>query len=328
MAAPALYLKPVSGLANRLRTIASARVEARRLGRPLQVLWERDAALNCDYQDLLLPPEDFRVHDYCRGVPDRLLPAVRALWPTSRRQAGSAPHAWLRRCLAPQLPARQQWISEDLAARFPPFPPSTDYPQHEAATQRAIAEALAPADPASAMFVSSCWKIGEAGADYGFVRPVPAIAQAVAAQRATLAGCIGVHIRQGDHAEAIAHSPVSAFLEAMQARLAQAPGTRFFVATDSLAAWQHLEAALGERVLRYAHSNADRNSVAGIQSALAELLMLSLTTEIWGSHMSSFSYVPGEIGGLRVRAIRTGATAGRPPGDAGLGSPAGGSAAS
>ncbi len=312
MTAPPLYLKPVSGLANRLRTIASARVEARRLGRPLQVLWERDEALNCDYQDLLLAPEDFRVRDYCRGVPDRLLPAVRALWPTSRRQAASAPHAWLRRALAPGLPARQQWISEDLAARFPPFPATMDYPQHEAATRRAIADALAPADPASAMFVSSCWKISDAGADYGFVRPVPVVAQAVAAQRATLAGCIGVHIRQGDHAEAIAHSPVSAFLEAMQARLTQSPGTRFFVATDSLAAWQQLRAALGDRVLRYAHSNADRHSVAGIQSALAELLMLSHTTEIWGSHMSSFSYVPGEIGGIPVRTVRASRVQPRP----------------
>jgi hypothetical protein len=98
-----LYLKPVSGLANRLRTIASARVEARRTGRRMQVLWERDHALNCNFRDLFQPPEDFAVTDYCRGVPEPLLPAVRALWPTSRRQADSAPHRWLRRRLAPGL---------------------------------------------------------------------------------------------------------------------------------------------------------------------------------------------------------------------------------
>ena len=129
------------------------------------------------------------------------------------------------------------------------------------------------------------------------LKPVVSIGAAVAALNLT--GAVGVHLRRTDNAVAIAASPNSAFITAMQAMPA---GTKFFVASDSEADRQALEAAFPGRILTIA-KDLTRNTASGLQDALKDFVALSKCTSILGSKGSSFSEMAAIYGGVPLTVV-------------------------
>ena len=112
-------------------------------------------------------------------------------------------------------------------------------------------------------------------------------------------GAIGVHIRRGDHMKARANSPLSAFIEAMEA---YPPTTKFVVATDSTIEKEFLQKRFGDQLQFYAVSFS-RMTALGMKSAVDDFIALSKCTEILGSYDSSFSELAAMYGNKPLRVI-------------------------
>ena len=115
---------------------------------------------------------------------------------------------------------------------------------------------------------------------------------------------VGVHVRRTDHAEAIANSPLTLFIERMEQELAADQETTFFVATDDAGVKEELRAALPAELLIFNEKGIiDRNSKTGLEDALIEMLALSKCRKILGSYNSTFSLLPSYIGDIPLEVV-------------------------
>ncbi|NJK87705.1 MAG: hypothetical protein HC906_18745 [Bacteroidales bacterium] len=96
-----------------------------------------------------------------------------------------------------------------------------------------------------------------------------------------------MHIRRGDHIKSKKHSPLEAFMKQMKNEIKDHPDCCFFLATDSVSEEEILKREFGERIIVH-QKILDRNTEQGIIDAVIDLLCLSSTNKIIGSHYSSF----------------------------------------
>ena len=127
-------------------------------------------------------------------------------------------------------------------------------------------------------------------------------------QRRYFDGCnvIGIHIRRNDHLIYLEKDhrlvcPTSMFVEEMNNILHTNPGTKFFLATDDKKEEMHIKRLFPGAILVYEKERVSRNTTKGMQDALVDWMLLSKTSRIISPYMSSFS---GEAGA--VNRIKTG----------------------
>lgn len=111
---------------------------------------------------------------------------------------------------------------------------------------------------------------------------------------------VGIHIRRTDHEQAIAESPLHAFIDEMQQKIAVDPACDFFVATDDPEVEKEIYAHFGKRVFFNEGKNWRRDARDGILDACVELWGLSKCKEILGSKGSTFSMMAAKIGNVRL----------------------------
>lgn len=123
------------------------------------------------------------------------------------------------------------------------------------------------------------------------LRPAPAIAERVTSFHADyLAGSpyVAVMIRAAaqSHQATRDHSPVSWFIEQMEALRSEQPGISFFISCDVPA----VAADLRQRFDRcfYLSDKGEYNSRSALQASVADLYLLAGATMILGPHYSSF----------------------------------------
>lgn len=112
---------------------------------------------------------------------------------------------------------------------------------------------------------------------------------------------VGVHVRRTDNAVSIAHSPLDAFVQAMQATLAADPAAHFFLATDDPAVRTSLRSAFPGRISCQEISAVRRDTLSGVRQAVVDLFCLARAPRLLGSYWSSFSDMAAEIGGHPLR---------------------------
>ncbi len=111
---------------------------------------------------------------------------------------------------------------------------------------------------------------------------------------------IGFHIRRTDHVGAIENSPLSLFIEKMNEEIAVKDNTNFFLATDDKDTEKELLHLFGERIITNQNKAFDRDSEKGVQDAYINVVCLSKTSKIYGSHASSFSETAAKMGGIEL----------------------------
>lgn len=261
-----LVIRPQSGLANRLRALDSAVGLAARWGCPLHVLWVRTPELNAPFSSLFRLGDAFTVAERFSLIRDN----------------GRA-----------QLLSRKL-LREAYLRRFSAF---KSIIFHDEVIRR-VREKKGFGDLAEALpaYIESNWRFHPSPDPYCWLAPTPSIAAAVEAHTAAFDDrTIGVHIRRRDNRQSIRHSPTEAFIEVMESALGEDPRTHFFLATDSPAEETRLRLRFGERILSRSRK-LSRLHTSGLRDALVDLLLLSRTSRIIGSHWSSFSGVAAEIG--------------------------------
>jgi hypothetical protein len=123
---------------------------------------------------------------------------------------------------------------------------------------------------------------------------------------------VGVHIRRGDPTrefiDEYRRSEDAHFIAIMQAVLDAVPGTQFFLATDHPPTEVRLRELFGHRILTYRKTSLLRHRQA-IREAMMDLLLLSRTAAVIGTHFSTFSEGAAMLGsGLPIFATAETAT--------------------
>lgn len=277
-ARPAI-LCPMGGLANRMRAIDSALALCRRFDRPLEIVWIRDARqINARFSDLFDPPER-------PGVSLReatLLDRLRFAPPVWRRNA-KLPLIWqfLRFGSRRRLSVARGLALQREGVVPPPF----------ALRDRTV-------------FLPAWWQIVPTEERYDFFRPVASLRAEIDALAGSLppGPAVGVHVRRGDHAQAILNSPVEAFEARMDALLATGGAASFFLATDDPGVRDRLARRYGPR-LRFRDGSSDRSSSDGMRGAVVDLWTLSRCSRVLASSGSTFAPTAAALGGIPCETV-------------------------
>jgi hypothetical protein len=287
-----IVTQPIGGLGNRLRVLASALVLAEIMDRRVLLVWIRNPCCKGDYADLFEPTPLFDVASpgTTRWMAHlmRAIPVPAMLLPVA---------SGFGRNVATIDGARLV----DLRFRVQPSELDAHPVIHLAGIHWDFMPAGMPAD-AYAEAVSRVLKQ---------LRPSAPIARRLFDIPSPK---VGVHIRHGeDSPDAVRISSLERFVQKMESCLAEAPATKFFLATDRPDIEAGLRDRFGDRILSSPKASHGRDRT-GLHDALVDLFMLSRCDRILGSYWSSFSEYAALLGGVEMEVIGVGPWAG--PGQA------------
>lgn len=295
-----LYLKPVGGLCNRMRTIDSAVSLADQFGKRLVVFWGRDIHLNCKYSDLFKPSEHFDTIEENHWLGSKAflpyLPGTQPVSPVKKL---------IYRITKFSLNIKTElWFADfesavsSLSNSINPEKVQT-MQDYEIKSLTFISPLIKTLNTSGSSFVCTAWRMS-LGSRYArhFV-PIDMLQEKVNSMANQFTNTIGIHIRRGDHTEAKKYSSLQKFVATMANEVKKQSDINFFLATDCKATEQELLKLFPNRLLYHTKSSYSRNSPQGVQGALVDLYCLSKTRKVLGSYFSSFSQVATEISGIK-----------------------------
>jgi hypothetical protein len=275
MYAGTLYLRPLHGLCNRMRAIASARTLAIATDVKLIVIWEVNQDVGVTYEQLFLDDDRFKVVNVAPH--GSLRDALLFLLYGEIESFKGIPARWITRLFFRNRILRHVRPGEFSSVELERF--VRNFPR---------------------TLISSWWSYyGNPDPDFSFFS-LPAVQRSRVdeiSQQFT-SRTIGVHIRRTDNANAIRYSPTEAFADAMKDCIAGDPDVRFFLSTDSVEVEQSMKSLFRERLITRQRT-ISRSSLEGMQDAIVDLFVLSRTTRILGSYYSTFSETAASIGGIK-----------------------------
>ena len=262
---------PVGGLANRMRSVASAIALAEDTASKIQVKWFCDWALNAPFCKLFQPIAEITEASFLD-----LLISDRPRRRNFRVPALFQKHMF-RSCLyeeeMPKLMKTgfdfRQW-AEDGGGYMASCYPFYIYPE---------------------------------GMVNRLFRPLPHITAEVDRRCSAFSGyAIGLHVRRTDNVASIEGSPLELFFDAADKELECHDDLCIYLATDSEEVKKQMRSRYGNRVI-CGENKADRNSVAGICDGIADMYALSRTAHVYGSFHSSFSELAAEVGNIPLTIV-------------------------
>lgn len=280
-----LIVKPVGGLGNRIRVVASFELLARYTGRAFRVCWAPGAGFSDETLDELFDHEFDQADEaeFTRGSTDGLrLERSRA----ERRDA---------RASMPSITTLR-----DVAAA--PVVTYVGYHRLDRALQGVTD--LPASFTADYLDAVRRW------------RPVESIRASVdlIAQHFDHS-TIGVHIRRGDalvdpaNLRRARRSTDAAFARRMDALLAANDGTTFFLATDAEETEAQFVDRYGDRIRTHSDKRFVPSHFTGPKDnqrdGVVDLFALARTSSILGSNASSFSRLAADIGGVPFERVAT-----------------------
>ncbi len=315
-----IYLKPLGGLCNRMRTIDSIISLCEKYGHALTVLWVMDSSLNCAFEKLFKPlfhpgvaiqvincptgfPENFAKNNHLLGgsnvrptIFDRTFRQLKNIY---KGRILNPDLKKIEKALL-QLNEKDVLLNNQLANLY-------------AAQEMDIAKSGRDMDlgfitqigkkMASFMeskedlkFISSCYRLYPMQSHYNYFIPVEGITDNVERMAKKFKKTIGLHIRRSDHEVSKSFSTTDRFLEITNEILTKNPEYSFFLSTDDGPTKKSLLAAHGSKIITNEISSYDRNNEEAVKEAVVDLYCLSRTLKVIGSHQSSFSQTAADIG--------------------------------
>jgi len=262
-----LTIQPNFGLANRMLALDSAIALARDIGMPVRVRWVATKELGCRFTDIFEIDEP--IAEVVEG--ERL---------TALGRLGERLRKWVGWDI--DLDFNTSTVREMRAGRFD-WTSLRDMPGFS---------------------LASCERFYRSERPHDALRPIEPIRTRVAETVARFDNTVGVHVRRGDNAWSRDGSPTGLFVERMQAAVAEDETTTFFLATDDPSVEAELQAAFPGRTIVHPKRSLDRRTATAIQDAAVDLYCLAATRRILGSHISTFSVVAAEIGGIENDVVQ------------------------
>ncbi len=115
---------------------------------------------------------------------------------------------------------------------------------------------------------------------------------------------IGIHIRGTDNKESNRYSPLAVFIKKMKDEIGANSIVTFFVATDEEGYQEILLKEFGSKRIFFQDKVFGRNIIEGINGAVIDLFCLSRTSKIYGSYFSSYSQIAARIGNVPLEILK------------------------
>lgn len=263
-----IYIIPMAGLCNRMRSIASGIFVAKKLGVDAVVYWNKEKGCNCKFKDLFLPETVKKVKFIDGGGIINVIPCRRNL---------KIP------LLLQKL--RYSQVIYDFKSKYGD-----------------IFSILKDVDD---ILLESPHSMGEHYPFNEIFKPVDAVRKKIDSCIKDFEGenIIGLHIRGTDNVKAKNVSTIDMFILRIDEEVEKAPNVKFFLATDEITVRESLLKRYGKRII-YNENVLSRDSVDGMQDAVVDLYCLSKTSRIIGSYWSSYSEIAAEIGGIKLEVCK------------------------
>jgi hypothetical protein len=273
-----ISLIPTSGLANRIRIIASTIKLARESNKKIAVYWDRNAGLHADFDELF---EDIK------NIPVRKIPLKYKVWIKMTQYSS-------------RLSGLDKWYLSLFNFDFIFLDNMAIQVWHNKMNlQREV-------NNGKNVLICSGQEINYFDLlDYQLFVPKTGLRKTIEDISGKFAtNTIGIHIRGTDNEMSKKHSPLSAFIRKMEDEIAYDPDITFFVATDDEKYQEILLKKFGEERIFFHHKIFGRNVTEGIKDAVIDLFCLSRTSKIYGSYFSSFSDTAGRLGNVPVEVLK------------------------
>jgi hypothetical protein len=268
---------PTSGLANRLRIISSSIKLARESNKKLIIYWYKSNELHAEFSDLF---------EHSLNLPVKRIPFNYKIWVLMRR-------------FSSKLFGLEKWYIKQFNFDFT----FLDSMAPEVWKNRINLQE--EVNKAKNVFICSYEEINYFdSADYQLFKPVLEIQNKIdSLARLFQPNIIGIHIRTTDNAESIINSPLHLFEKKIEEELRKDANVTFFLATDNESYQSRLLKKFGKEKIIFYKKEFRREVTQGIKDAVVDLFCLAKTSKIYGSHFSSFSYIPGRIGQIPVQIL-------------------------
>lgn len=264
-----VVVKTNAGLANRMRVLSSCIALQERLGKPIEVIWERNRELNCSFYDLFEPIPNIKIIDWSYLLPFQRLAKRRR----RNRLEGYKLKADVR--------------IDDLEVRE---------------LRRMGQDVLTLIQDANIVFISTCERFYGKKNEVKKLRPVAAVLKLLLKVNKPRK-YLGVHIRQGDSELSVQYSPLEMFEERITLEMEEYPMRGIFLASDDNQVLKRFSKKFTDKLF-YIPSSKNRKNSKAIQYALADLLLLSQSYKIIGSYWSSFSEEAAHYGEIELEVLR------------------------
>lgn len=316
-----IYLKPIGGLCNRLRTIDSLITICKLNNQDLTVLWVMDESLNCSYYDLFesssLASLNYNVIDCPVGFPESFLKSY------GKKVDGSFVYVSnelrLIRKLKNFLKGRNLNNSQKTVIKNIKHLDSENVMVNEELSHLYNAEgnnksarqldndflqifqnnfSTFLANGKDDYYLSSCYRLYPLENNYSNFIPKSDLLTKINLKKKGFGNTYGLHIRRSDHVVSKNISTTDRFLNQVQEILNVEEDANFFLSTDDEKTKDELQNKFGNKILTNPISNYNRNHPDAIKDAVIDLYSLSFTKKIFGSHQSSFSQTAADIGNI------------------------------
>ena len=272
-----IFLRPQGGLANRIRVISSAIWLSKITSHKLNVIWEINSDLNCDYNTLFCQKEEFNLIPF----PEKF----KYLHHTNNPKFSKRVKAYLRnRFLGIQYTLNE---GDFLYRGF-----------SEVEKIRRVARLN------KNLFISTTQAFGEWREYVHCIKFHQDIVNRIKKDELKLSNkTIGLHIRRTDNLIAIQNSPVALFEKLIESLCKNSANPIIFLSTDDEVVKNHLCGSFSN-IKTFRHQ-LNRNSREGMINAAIDLLTLSKCQAIYGSYWSSYSELASLIGKCPLKTVRS-----------------------
>lgn len=319
-----IFLRPVGGLCNRMRTLDSFFYICIEHKIDLVVLWTMDVTLNASFKALFDNIEfkdfDFSVIDVPEGFPEKSLIKIgkgKDSYAINLNENDNLIKNLIKSGLQKiGLTARQKQIIKELGHL--PFnavmrnekldeiynssaKPKANIRELDAAFVAKFQDILNDKlNTEEVLYINCCYRVTESNKRYEFFSARNLIITRVDDVLSEMEDSfIGLHIRKTDHKIAQAVSTDKKFKSIIDSELKANPKSKFFLSTDDPMTKQELVNTYGNKIVTAPVRSYDRGNQTAIFDAVVDLYCLSKAFKIYGSHQSSFSQTAADIAGKK-----------------------------
>lgn len=289
-----MFLKPIGGLANRMRAIESCLMIAKQNQIPLVVLWEKNEGLNCPFEQVFTKPTEFELRELSS-------PLQKILYHSKPISEDKNPIIKLSKRLAIQYLKVVTGVEcfvyhTELAQQMEPILEKdphlslTRFDEEMYVQSKSVVAQLSTASS----YITNCYRISKLNSNYSMFNPLDSIKEQIQKTSSKFSNTIGLHIRRTDHVKSIQSSGLEKFEKVIEDHIEKDETTTFFLASDSGEVKKSLNEKFGSKILT-ADLELTRDSYEGIKGAVIDMYCLSRTKKIYGSYFSTYSQVAAAI---------------------------------
>lgn len=273
-----LIVKPVGGLANRIRVMESAYNFASICGAKLVVIWEKNFHLNAGFAECFNPIANAKIIEADYNGKSIISKTKRNLFDTLES-------------VGLFFFTTKKLFDADIEPNLAKGEPTQ--------ISKVFFDELAQHN--TGIFLETCYEFYPN--QTGFRLSIQNSIQ----QKATSAlqnhfSVIGIHIRRTDNIDSISRSPLKKFIEEINNNLKESPADFFYLSTDSEEVVHQLKDLFKEKIITGV-TVRNRDSKEGIISGLIDMYCLSQCKKILGSYKSSFSERAAIIGNISLQIV-------------------------